>query len=198
MSFSDKKLIREVCAGCVFLLIIISGCEKKCLIDDVDFDTSLLTPIQVDKNSTNDCQISVLVEFPEKEAISGFLGFEDDKFFIDLVTKERAYVFDLTSKIDEFYFVNFGEIGSNVEVKIDDIFRWKNEDVYKFRIKKIATFFDNKNYRFDFVFFVSRKKFILGSYISTFDHNIEIVISPQGEILREVIDYSKMEFRELL
>jgi hypothetical protein len=186
----------------------IVGCDSKhCIVKYTDFESDKTAPFIYITNEIRNCVFSYKGQFWfEGEAIisDGEMFFEDDSILltINAIKSSKIKFFDFSKDIGEEYKVLFCPKNSILktdvafQVTIEEIFTTTNGvEIFMYRMHKAFVLDDVAS---DIVFFVSREKGIIGSYISDFDNGVELVISPRGDILKNVIDYSHKEYKKIL
>ncbi|HYF69448.1 MAG TPA: hypothetical protein VD884_14990 [Ohtaekwangia sp.] len=122
-------------------------------------------------------------------------------FKIEEINSSAVKYFDFTKGVNEQYQIIFDQRNSDFHESI--VFNTRIEkivpassgvNVYVYRIEGAFTY---EGFYFDLIYFVSREKGVIGSYISSLENGVETVIDPAGNILKEEIDYSDKVFRVL-
>ncbi len=188
------------------LLALLSSCVQKtnCFIDYLVFEDFKESPaiaiIEPAENSECDYKVALyLCISGEPIQGQGIMHYRDNSISIRLLNPSSKYfdLFNLTSNPGDTYNVPVefdsnenGIRNSELIVKVDNKLLVSGEEIFIFRVFDFSCYNDE---RFDLVYFVTRKSGIIGSYISKFDanQNLEFYISPRGNILPDLIDYSK-------
>jgi hypothetical protein len=188
----------EICRIILFFLFTLFGCSQVCELRNVDFNSSFSSPVEVESTFRDgDCKLPIEIYLPNDYPTHiGHLLLENDIFYTE-VNNQRNILFDFSADLGAEYPFQLNS-DMNCKVQLEGRYAFNNQEIFKFRM--VDSFFIYEEYMFDTVFFVSKDQFILGYYFSTFefDSDIEVVVSPQGEILENLIDYSKKKFRRLL
>jgi hypothetical protein len=146
--------------------------------------------------------------FEKHSVISeGELIFDNDAIclVIDGINSSKIKYFDFSKKIGEVYQIAFDQHNSSLtaptvfSAAIDQILT-NNDGINVFIFRMKGAFIhreEGPEYRADLVYFATRENGIMGSYISSEEGDVEMVIHRRGNILEDVIDYTKKEFRNI-
>lgn len=121
--------------------------------------------------------------------------FESNSFKI-LENHDYVDFLNLNSKKGEFYSINVNERGKNYKIitKLQDTINYNSQKFYIFRFKNVYNYYGHK---LDNIVICTKKNGIIGSYFTDSDEKIKTIISPIGNILKDVIDYSAYQKRVL-
>jgi hypothetical protein len=165
--------------------------------------------VEVDSVRINDdgCMYEVFTFIPLNDSTISHKG---------LMTLDRDIIYLQMTDIEtgKFPFIKLsGYLGKEEEIKInyrDGTVRKKytlenivttndKTEVLVFRFHEFFyVFFDNNTIpddKLDVVFFATKEHGLIGSYISGYEDNEKIMISPAGEILADYIDYTEYSMR---
>jgi hypothetical protein len=165
-------------------------------------DDQPLVYIQQPLHSGQPCSYSVRTVFQTNQGLiisDGVLVFENLKFKIKLESTEGGPItfFDFSKHVSEVYDlpIQIGRQKKVLNMRLENIIDtpFPNK-VYQFRL---IDGFARPGIKGDVVFFADMKRGVIGTYISDFEDNEEIIIAPRGNILRDSLDYSKKEFKIL-
>ncbi len=185
----------------LLLLVILVGCNKPCR--QIEFEkysnSKGFHPIEVIRR-LEDCSYSseINLQFENSYLYSDFVLKRNEKKFFLILNEIELELFDLGSPALE-KLINFSELNPkypNVRTSLDSVYFRNSENVFQFRWKEAtAVLGDDEVYEYDIVFFLTIEGFIIGSYVSKTYDDSEFYISPSGDILEDVIDYSEKELR---
>ncbi len=122
-----------------------------------------------------------------------------NKFIAKLINpkSEDFVLFDLDSKINENQNIEINYLNSKKNLNCilqDKIITKEKLEVYIFRIKDWGRYPESGSLVLDLIVLVTKKYGVIGSYYTNNDLEAEkIMISPAGDLLREYIDYSKVQ-----
>lgn len=191
----------------ILLFVVIAtshlGCSRtKCNRAIMNFDSQSSPLIVIDSVSA-DCRLHFRGTFwlnGRVLAADGELEDTPDGVYLTstALSKGKVKYFDFTQPLKKTYSIQF-DLHDGVLVqkaRIDSaVMTSESGLVYMFRVNEAFELDDRKE---DLVFFVSRTKGIIGSYISANENGVDIVLSPRGDILRGHMDYSRKEFKKIL
>jgi hypothetical protein len=189
----------------LFLIIAVVhlGCGRtKCNRELMNFD-SQSPPLIVIDSVTADCRLHFRGTFWLNGGVIAADGeLEDTQDGVYLtsaaLSKGKVKYFDFTQPLRKTYSIQFDlPNGALVQkARIDStVMTPESGLVYIFRVNE-AFELDDRNE--DLVFFVSRAKGIIGSYISANENGVDMILSPRGDILRSHMNYSRKEFKKIL
>jgi hypothetical protein len=122
-----------------------------------------------------------------------------NKFIAKLISpkSEDFVLFDLDSKINENQNIEINYLNSKKNfycILQNKIITKEKLEVYIFRIKDWGRYPESGSLVLDLIVLVTKKYGVIGSYYTNNDLEAEkIMISPAGDLLREYIDYSKVQ-----
>jgi hypothetical protein len=133
----------------------------------------------------------------QEVVLNGYLVFEELQFKITLDSLKAAPItfFDFSRRLGESYSfpIKIGKHKKKFKMRLEEIVATSySNKVHQFRL---IGGFETPELKCDLVFFADMKRGVIGSYISAFEENTEIVIAPRGNILRDSLDYSKKQFK---
>lgn len=190
------------------LLIFLVAClscspEKKDCVISVDSNISQSRKHTfVIQKALKNCKFQVRVNFwtDNSHIVSKATMYQENQALFFKISKPKSEffkLFDFKLNKGEVYKAKIpltkGEI-ENVDVLLQNKYEYNsNEIVYQFIVFNGYDYFGEKLHQ---VIFISSKRGFIGNYFQ--DPNEEnYIITPVGDILRDVIDYSNSEFRVL-
>jgi hypothetical protein len=149
------------------------------------------------------CNFRYHTQYPLDRSVlsnNGDLYIEEDRFVIDRSFPDNDFVlFDLTKKGGDVYPIPWLKNGHEIRVRLDTIHSQENEEIYQFRFLNCCRFWNGEDQILfvpgqlwtDLVFFLSKKRGIVGSYVALgkcLDDGYECTTARGGEIFGKVID----------
>ena len=191
----------------IFLVIIfLTSCEENNCLNYVRNDDYFKLGLRVDSiDNNNDCiyytNILSCVENNEF-TFKGKMFAKDSIFFYKILAPESEYfpLFDLTKR--KRYSINIKlKDSTNIifdkELIVDfkQRIKSKGKEVFIFNVENISCY---QNYYYDGVYFLTLKNGIIGSYLYKNIDGVDYYAYPEGDILKEQINYSKFKRFQLL
>jgi hypothetical protein len=188
----------------LFLLFLLSSCrtnKNNCLVNYTIYKGIKESPaLSVTKKTEDKChyQIKLLNCFQGFNESNGEMYVNNNGVYIKLLQPKTTYfrLFDFFQQVEDIKNINIISSGNNKEdfrirSKLESVIVKDNMKVYIFRLIDFICF---EKKAFDTVFFVTKDNGVIGSYHSTYNENgVEVVIYPVGDVLENIIDYSKKE-----
>ena len=188
------------------IIILFSCNEHNVCLNYVKADSYFKLGLRVDSvYSKNNCiyytNILSCVENNEF-TFKGKMYVKDSIFYYKILNPETEYfpLFDLTKK--KKYTINIKPTNSTevpfnkkLIVILKQQINNKGKDVYIFSVKKITCY---QGVFYDGIYFLTLENGIIGSYLYTNNNGINFYAYPEGDILKNKIDYSKFKKFKLL
>ncbi len=177
---------------------LLSCVDKHCSIDFEKFDEQSRPVMYID-GELHDCEYSIFADLWMNGKFirsRGVLLVTDSSFNIQLteIGPQPMVFFRFSEAVGGKYSISFSNQLS-LEVVLERKIMRQDEAVTVFRLRDCYHYLGDD---LDVVLFVSRKRGILGSYISELTPSGEIFGLEKGDILRSEIDYSNKKHGKLL
>ncbi len=184
-------------------LILLSGCKQQhsCDLQMTSVTAGERAPITITKELGN-CEFEFEAFFSLRDgevSAHGKLLSDDNAFFLhsDKLGEQPIRFFDFDTKKMEQYVIkiNGQHRASFFVITKDDILSHAEYgEVHLFRIRDGWIFHEPDKVAMDVVFFASRTRGIVGSYLSMVEAGRESIANVSGDILTQLRDYSRARF----